>query len=302
MALKPKDVYGDALTPEDILILNAYECEIDKALKKARYNQQCENSDSDVPLEIHLPERVDIPEIRNFLGSPTLFVRERMSLPKRLYPALEGQYIQAGWNASLEAREIIEKPSPVLKQEEIATSTTDSLTRAELTKLYFRGYTNKRIAELSIERAREILGPPRSSPRLAEQCEVSAQRCPVLVLVLQQRLLRILNPSPPRTEQFESAIDESVSNGRGGHVYLLQAENGLYKIGRSSSPKIRISAITKAVAPFEIKTIHTAWYPDYYAAETELHKRFAHLRKRGEWFALSPEDVMAVIAHAHQAA
>jgi hypothetical protein len=85
---------------------------------------------------------------------------------------------------------------------------------------------------------------------------------------------------------------------RSGYVYLLEAENGLFKIGRSKQPKFRISEITKAVAPFEIKEVHKAWYPDCHAVESALHRRFAKKRKRGEWFALSAEEAREVINHA----
>lgn len=90
-------------------------------------------------------------------------------------------------------------------------------------------------------------------------------------------------------------------NYRKGYVYLLKGENGLYKIGRSKSPDIRIRDITKAVAPFDIQIVHKAFYPDCYKAESDLHKLFKEKRRRGEWFELSDNEVMAVIAHGYQA-
>jgi len=88
-------------------------------------------------------------------------------------------------------------------------------------------------------------------------------------------------------------------NKRGGYVYLLEAENGLYKIGRSRHPRFRIAELTKAVAPFKIKAINTAWYPDCHVAERELHERFKDRRRRGEWFELSSTEVREVIEHAY---
>ena len=94
----------------------------------------------------------------------------------------------------------------------------------------------------------------------------------------------------------------SIAEYRMGYIYLLKAETGLYKIGRSRTPKIRISQITKAIAPFEIDVIHTAFYDDCIKAEAELHEKFKHRRKRGEWFELLDEEVKLVIEHAYKAA
>ena len=89
-------------------------------------------------------------------------------------------------------------------------------------------------------------------------------------------------------------------NYKCGYVYLLKAENGLYKIGRSKTPEVRIGSITKAIAPFDIKVVNTAFYPDCYKAESELHKLLAEKRRRGEWFELTDNEVMAVITHPYK--
>jgi hypothetical protein len=103
-----------------------------------------------------------------------------------------------------------------------------------------------------------------------------------------------VRPSPPKPRVSHAPV-----NPRSGYVYLLEAENGLYKIGRSKHPRFRIAELTKAIAPFEIKAIHTAWYPDCHQAERELHVAFSEQRRRGEWFALTPADVKAVIEHSY---
>ncbi len=111
---------------------------------------------------------------------------------------------------------------------------------------------------------------------------------------------QIENTAP--VEDISERIIKPAENYRAGYVYLLKAENGLYKIGRSKTPDVRIRDITKAVAPFDIQIIHTAYYPDCYRAESDLHKLFREKRRRGEWFELSDEEVMALIAHAYEAA
>jgi hypothetical protein len=109
-------------------------------------------------------------------------------------------------------------------------------------------------------------------------------------------------PAAERNTATGKTVTKSQStNSRAGWVYLLKAENGFYKIGRSKNPRIRVSAITKAVAPFEIEEIHKAFYTDCVKAEKELHEKFKDKRQRGEWFALTLEDVKAVIEHQYEA-
>jgi T5orf172 domain len=87
---------------------------------------------------------------------------------------------------------------------------------------------------------------------------------------------------------------------RAGWVYLLKAENGLYKIGRSKKPKIRVSAITKAVAPFEIVEMHKAFYNDCVKVEKYFHLKFKNKCQRGEWFALTENEVKYIIEHQYE--
>lgn len=88
---------------------------------------------------------------------------------------------------------------------------------------------------------------------------------------------------------------------KSGYVYLLEAENGLYKIGRSKHPNFHIAEITKAVAPFSIKAIHSAFYSDCHQAEKDFHKKYKGRRKMGEWFELSVEEIKEIIEHPYEA-
>lgn len=65
---------------------------------------------------------------------------------------------------------------------------------------------------------------------------------------------------------------------------------GLYKIGLSKDVRARIKTLGVAL-PFEIEPIHTIKTDDMVTLEKELHAQFNEKRVRGEWFALTPEDV-----------
>lgn len=75
-----------------------------------------------------------------------------------------------------------------------------------------------------------------------------------------------------------------------GHVYLLRAENGLYKIGKAKVLDKRVETIGIQV-PFEIEFVHSISCVDYHRAEKAIHDRFSRQRVKGEWFELTPEDV-----------
>jgi len=81
---------------------------------------------------------------------------------------------------------------------------------------------------------------------------------------------------------------------REAFVYLLEA-NGLYKIGRSSSPEQRIRHIQTGNG-HKVQVLCMA--RTQYASSTEalLHKRFKHYRVSGEWFALSASHVERIVA------
>lgn len=77
-----------------------------------------------------------------------------------------------------------------------------------------------------------------------------------------------------------------------GYVYLFKSQN-LYKIGKAIDIDKRKKKVERDVSE-ELMLIHQISSNDYTRAETILHKRFAHLRKWGEWFDLSASDVAAI--------
>jgi len=80
------------------------------------------------------------------------------------------------------------------------------------------------------------------------------------------------------------------SKTRAGYVYLILADSGHYKIGRSVNPDDRMKTF-QLTLPFEVEFEHIVQCDDMVMLERELHQRFDHQRVNGEWFDLSPDDV-----------
>jgi hypothetical protein len=76
-----------------------------------------------------------------------------------------------------------------------------------------------------------------------------------------------------------------------GFVYLMRS-GGYYKIGRSNWTEKRAYEVQLQL-PEELKLVHKIKTDDPIGIEAYWHQRFAGKRKRGEWFALSTEDIRA---------
>lgn len=77
---------------------------------------------------------------------------------------------------------------------------------------------------------------------------------------------------------------------RHGYVYVVKADNGLYKIGKAKKPAMRIQTLGVKL-PYVLDTVLLIESGNYSMLERELHQRFADKRLSGEWFALTPEDL-----------
>lgn len=97
-----------------------------------------------------------------------------------------------------------------------------------------------------------------------------------------------------RKEQARRVLGEQKKetrrSGRTGFIYLIKADNGFYKIGRTSDPEDRIRTFAVKL-PFEVEYVCVVNTPDMYALEAKLHLKFADRRVNGEWFELTPDDV-----------
>ncbi|HZF00893.1 MAG TPA: GIY-YIG nuclease family protein [Methylomirabilota bacterium] len=75
-------------------------------------------------------------------------------------------------------------------------------------------------------------------------------------------------------------------------VYLMEdLRNGLFKIGQSQTPEKREKTLQSEVPETSLRF----YMPAHDAAEQELHEMFSGKRVRGEWFELTPRDILSVI-------
>ena len=80
-----------------------------------------------------------------------------------------------------------------------------------------------------------------------------------------------------------------------GNVYLILAENGLYKIGKAKNVSSRIQPFSVHF-PMKWDLVHSFQSDSYSKAEAKLHEMFVDKRDVGEWFKLSPADVEYITA------
>ena len=73
------------------------------------------------------------------------------------------------------------------------------------------------------------------------------------------------------------------------HLYLMKADNGLYKIGISTNPANRHKSLS--TGPIAVNLIWSKELPDAPQIEKTLHWRFRSKRIRGEWFNLDKADI-----------
>jgi len=105
-------------------------------------------------------------------------------------------------------------------------------------------------------------------------------------------VLEMLPNQGPDNE--ESSTDSTVTTEE-GYVYM-----GLLKIGREKRYKIGKAVLVgrrtdqlSIQLPEDLELVHTIRTDDAYGIEAYWHKRFETKNTKGEWFALSREDVQA---------
>lgn len=75
-----------------------------------------------------------------------------------------------------------------------------------------------------------------------------------------------------------------------GHVYLVRADTGDFKIGKTKSLVGRLKAMQTG-SPYKLELVHSIATDNMSELEAELHFQFSAKRSEGEWFQLSQEDV-----------
>lgn len=83
----------------------------------------------------------------------------------------------------------------------------------------------------------------------------------------------------------------------GQYCYLIQdaSVTRFFKIGRTNNPGHRMTDFG-VLLPFKISIVHIIPCQDSHALESQLHQKYRNRRVRGEWFALTNEDVSEILA------
>lgn len=96
---------------------------------------------------------------------------------------------------------------------------------------------------------------------------------------------------PATKQREESKTDRTSRDVELGFVYLIKSGR-FFKIGRSNAVGRRERELAIQL-PEEVKVVHSIKTVDPVGIEEYWHKRFADRRKRGEWFELTAEDIVA---------
>jgi len=75
-----------------------------------------------------------------------------------------------------------------------------------------------------------------------------------------------------------------------GYIYLMQADNGYHKIGRTINLETRNKNLMREY-PLEIKIVHSFFCRNCVKAEKRLLGMFSEKRLQGEWFSLEQQDI-----------
>lgn len=88
--------------------------------------------------------------------------------------------------------------------------------------------------------------------------------------------------------------DAKQKNGQSFAYFIESGMTGLIKIGRSVDPENRLKSLQTA-SPDKLTLLKVI--PEQVVSESELHERFAHLRRQGEWFEAAEEIQEFIKAH-----
>jgi hypothetical protein len=99
-----------------------------------------------------------------------------------------------------------------------------------------------------------------------------------------------------RLEVIELSQQPQNERYRAGFVYLIEASNGTYKIGRTNNPENRMKTFGVKL-PFDIEYLAVIQTDDMYLLEKTLHDRFAGKRLNGsEFYQLDADNVAYVVS------
>jgi hypothetical protein len=79
-----------------------------------------------------------------------------------------------------------------------------------------------------------------------------------------------------------------------GYVYLIESQ-GYYKIGKAKNFTQRTKHLD-TIMPIDTTLIYSFHSQDYTNAEKTLHNKYKHLRHKGEWFALTEQEINEIMS------
>jgi hypothetical protein len=106
--------------------------------------------------------------------------------------------------------------------------------------------------------------------------------------IYDDKTIKQKNEERENTQQI--ALQETDKSPKKGYVYFIKAENGLTKIGETKRLAHRVRAIRHS-SLINIQLLFAAQTDNAPATEEYLHTKYAPKRKRGEWFALTEDDI-----------
>ena len=145
----------------------------------------------------------------------------------------------------------------------------------------------------------EIIGHKQKISRqgaeiLIQQGRVRWHNGKLLRTDLEERRPWILDGKSQTVTRVKSVPQRDNEMARQRGVYVLRASNGLYKIGQTGSLYKRITALWNessddfVLLAFMPTESHLYW-------EQSLHRTFCDRRTKGEWFALTDDDVKKIL-------
>ena len=94
-------------------------------------------------------------------------------------------------------------------------------------------------------------------------------------------------------DNYTTPLPEKATLPRPGYVYIIKADSGHYKIGKSIRPDKRVGEFTLQL-PFKVEIIQVIKCKNYTESERRLHSLCAPWHVNGEWFLL-PDTVIDLL-------
>lgn len=118
---------------------------------------------------------------------------------------------------------------------------------------------------------------------------------PKIQAIIQSRTQEIRKTSLGDALEYSRLAVKPKKTFDSGYIYLIYAENGLTKIGKSINVKQRFHMLSCA-SPCALTLLFAIRLDNYSETELALHQQFNKVRIRGEWFNLTRAEIDSVIA------